>query len=553
MVMNNYQEQPTRENDRSLVNLLDRQQTPASDWYGPPDTTVHNQGNQRVYNTSVPPMSLEREQAMYGKMIGYKKKSPLSKQHQFSLEEQHQESLQSDLRNAEAARRRYRNTAAEAAKASEKATEQELARLEEVSERERRYANADAQHLEPMGAQAVAMKRKERKGQMFPAVKLGHRGLGNPMMNSESNQVSQALSDLRKKLKARHVTAGQLFRMMDADRSNNLTREEFQRGLAMSGVRPVPPIEDIDLVYSALDVDKSRGISFEELSRALTTPPPGVTRSASSMEGESSNPQRHVIRQGGAASEMGMRDPTLVPLSPHAAWKTSQTHPSSHVQGSTRSSLHFHQQSERSNYPDILNDSARGWEVNAKAQPVPSRRESSEGSFEIGHGLEEAAGVLANRNGHLLMDLKKRLKARHVTAGQLFRMMDADRSNNLTKEEFQRGLAMSGVRPVPPLEDCEALFDSLDVDKSRGISFQELQGVLEGGGLPAPTSLDLTKAKGRLPVPKPAPIQTKANYSMDRPGSPGWEIRGGARNSNFVPKETPAPGGGWAVKAQKPR
>jgi len=281
---------------------------------------------------------------MYGKMIGYKKKSPLSKQHQFSLEEQHQESLQSDLRNAEAARRRYRNTAAEAAKASEKATEQELARLEEVSERERRYANADAQHLEPMGAQAVAMKRKERKGQMFPAVKLGHRGLGNPMMNSESNQVSQALSDLRKKL-----------------------------------------------------------------------------------------------------------------------------------------------------------------------------------------------------------------KARHVTAGQLFRMMDADRSNNLTKEEFQRGLAMSGVRPVPPLEDCEALFDSLDVDKSRGISFQELQGVLEGGGLPAPTSLDLTKAKGRLPVPKPAPIQTKANYSMDRPGSPGWEIRGGARNSNFVPKETPAPGGGWAVKAQKPR
>ena len=136
----------------------------------------------------------------------------------------------------------------------------------------------------------------------------------------------------------------------------------------------------------------------------------------------------------------------------------------------------------------------------------------------------------------ILNSLKKKLKARHVTAGQLFRMMDADRSNNLTREEFQRGLAMSGIRPVPPLEDVQALYDSLDVDKSRGISFEELHAALESPA-PAPTSSDLAKAKGRLPAPRPAPVKTN-----ERPCSPGWEITPGPVTRDQADKD------GWAVQ-----
>ena len=53
---------------------------------------------------------------------------------------------------------------------------------------------------------------------------------------------SKAVQRLRRDLHRRHITTGQLFTMMDKDRGGNITFLEFQRGVAMSGVRPIPGI-----------------------------------------------------------------------------------------------------------------------------------------------------------------------------------------------------------------------------------------------------------------------------------------------------------------------
>lgn len=49
-------------------------------------------------------------------------------------------------------------------------------------------------------------------------------------------QVTPKVRELRKALHRRHITTGQLFSMMDADRSDTITFTEFKRGVAMAGV-----------------------------------------------------------------------------------------------------------------------------------------------------------------------------------------------------------------------------------------------------------------------------------------------------------------------------
>jgi len=79
-----------------------------------------------------------------------------------------------------------------------------------------------------------------------------------------------------------------------------------------------------------------------------------------------------------------------------------------------------------------------------------------------------------------ILALRRQLHKCHVTTGQLFAEMDADRGNEVSFREFARGLAMSGIRPVPSTPHMEHLFAVMDVDSSGNIGFQELQVVLEG-------------------------------------------------------------------------
>lgn len=65
---------------------------------------------------------------------------------------------------------------------------------------------------------------------------------------------------------------------------------------------------------------------------------------------------------------------------------------------------------------------------------------------------------------HRLRPLHQQLKRRLRTTGQLFFAADKDRDNKLSFKEFERGVAMMGVRPLPSSTDMRDLFEAYDID-----------------------------------------------------------------------------------------
>ena len=72
-----------------------------------------------------------------------------------------------------------------------------------------------------------------------------------------------------------------------------------------------------------------------------------------------------------------------------------------------------------------------------------------------------------------LMEIKKQMLRRCVTAGSLFRDMDEDKSNRISFGEFQLGLKKM-IRPIPTVASMRALFDEFDADKSNYLSWDEV-------------------------------------------------------------------------------
>lgn len=56
--------------------------------------------------------------------------------------------------------------------------------------------------------------------------------------------------------------------------------------------------------------------------------------------------------------------------------------------------------------------------------------------------------------------------------------MDADRSNSITFEEFSRGVAMVGLRPLPADGVMRCLFASFDRDGNGRVSWEEMLATL---------------------------------------------------------------------------
>ena len=61
----------------------------------------------------------------------------------------------------------------------------------------------------------------------------------------------------------------------------------------------------------------------------------------------------------------------------------------------------------------------------------------------------------------------------------LHRLMDTDKNNMVTFGEFQRGVAMSGIRPMPREEQMMELFAAFDVNEDLRISYEEMMEKIE--------------------------------------------------------------------------
>jgi Ca2+-binding EF-hand superfamily protein len=71
------------------------------------------------------------------------------------------------------------------------------------------------------------------------------------------------------------------------------------------------------------------------------------------------------------------------------------------------------------------------------------------------------------------------MRRRHVSTGQLFSYMDSDRSDTITLKEFEHGIAMSGVRPMPNAAQIQGLFESFDLNGDGSLSWHEVIWRLE--------------------------------------------------------------------------
>ena len=81
----------------------------------------------------------------------------------------------------------------------------------------------------------------------------------------------------------------------------------------------------------------------------------------------------------------------------------------------------------------------------------------------------------------------------------------SDRSDNISFQEFKRGVAMAGVRPVPGEQEMRALFASFDINDDREVSYQEMVAALEreyGGAGGKGSKSKQTSAAPAPPVPR---------------------------------------------------
>jgi len=98
------------------------------------------------------------------------------------------------------------------------------------------------------------------------------------------------------------------------------------------------------------------------------------------------------------------------------------------------------------------------------------------GCMQVLHGLQGA--VLQGALLHHVSVFKRRLHQARVTVGQLFGMMDEDRSDRITFCEFCKGVALAGVRPVPSPLESKMLFRSFDQGRDGFINYAELSHII---------------------------------------------------------------------------
>jgi len=102
------------------------------------------------------------------------------------------------------------------------------------------------------------------------AVNTSVAALGDEWFDHEKmEKIMMVVETLRKNLVQKCVTSGHLFKLIDTDGDDCITPKEFQAGIAMSGIRPVPSTEDIRLMFRAIDGDGDGALSRVEIERSI--------------------------------------------------------------------------------------------------------------------------------------------------------------------------------------------------------------------------------------------------------------------------------------------
>jgi Ca2+-binding EF-hand superfamily protein len=137
--------------------------------------------------------------------------------------------------------------------------------------------------------------------------------------------------------------------------------------------------------------------------------------------------------------------------------------------------------------------------------------------------------VVSHVNRERLEALRKELHHRHVTTGQLFSEMDAERHDAVSFHAFRRGLAMASVAVTASDTELHALFETFDTDGDQRVTYQEVLAALEGEfrDLPGRGTHTRNDDSSNSQTPSSSSIQTpprnnSALTSHASPSSPQW-------------------------------
>jgi len=118
------------------------------------------------------------------------------------------------------------------------------------------YRYADNNRVCPTEAEAAALLKK--------AVKL-LKTVGTEWHHIEHEQRQAKLRRIRKAMHKKSFSTDGLFTLMDVDSSNTVNYAEFSKGLALTGIRPMPMAREIKEMFDELDVNDDGKVTWEEM------------------------------------------------------------------------------------------------------------------------------------------------------------------------------------------------------------------------------------------------------------------------------------------------
>ena len=314
------------------------------------------------------------------------------------------------------------------------------------------------------------------------------------------------------------LSCASLSQMMDEDRDDHIAYDEFKKGIAMSGMRPVPTEAEMKLLFGTFDVNGDQNISYQEMLWALEADDNRRARMARPMNKEETKAARDKAiadkkREQTKVVKAGPKEPARsVPVLRRELLK---------VKNANAGQLFSMSDDDRDDFVS-LDEFKRGVAMSGM-RPVPSDEEMSLlfASFDVdgdltvsfhemcwaleedekrrskmGRPMNRAEAGQAKREA---IEEKKKApvlqkaepaKLRSVTTlratlhqmhrdNQLLPMMDENKDNTVTFEEFKRGVAMCGMRPVPSEAEFRALFRSCDLNANGVLSYEEMVAGLE--------------------------------------------------------------------------
>ena len=300
------------------------------------------------------------------------------------------------------------------------------------------------------------------------------KGLPVPQANAEAAAARNAqkreparpnrtVAELRDGLLHLHVTTGGLYAMMDADKDNNIAFEEFERGIAMSGLRPVLNYAEVRMLFQSFDINNDHLLNYDEM--------------VASLEGDSQVGMKAAenIKQAMAAKD----DKKAERLDKAAARRAElQKNAKKHPLQKDKSEMRGKRAPQPTRAPAQPNQKV------VPAKGVPAARGTGAPKKPPRSGAQATAPIKTVARGigglRSIAELREELYEQHVSTGGLYALMDADRDNNISFQEFERGIAMSGIRPVPNRKEMMSLFKSFDLDSDHFLNFDEMMACLEG-------------------------------------------------------------------------